>query len=352
MNQIRFSFPVAPAVLFAALLTLFSFAPRAHASVFLVTDTMSLDGETAIIRGSSELPGDKTDPTSNVLLHMFDTDSTTCWFEGSQTSGQGQWIEIRYPDKKKIKGMIFGAGCRQDYICLGDNSVPSKITVRLDEKPTFDYTFDWDAMEGPPSTLTNEEVNMRKSFLWFDSDTAFSSTVFQIKFQDVRKGARYDKLAMSDFAFIDPSDTRFQLMDILSKLTVDPNDLGTINSPALLIGNDDPARVKEFVDSVYGQESSDDWKQDSSKVEQGINAGMHAISDGNQIAQLIPVLKKLLIKDGNMIRYRLEGRLTTYMLQDGTLFLGGKQWDIWRYFSTIQTSKGIELTIRYVPFAN
>jgi hypothetical protein len=352
MNRFRKRQPTVVSAKPLFLLTLSALLCSSGAAVFLVTDTIVVGGQTAIVRGSSELPGSKTDPTSNVLLHMFDTDSTTCWFEGSQTSGQGEWIEIRFPNKRKIKGMIFGAGCRQDYICLGDNSVPSKIKIRLDEKAPFDFTFDWDAHEGPPSTLTEEEVNMRESLFWFDSDTAFSSTVFQIKFEEVRKGARYDKLAMSDFELIDPSDTRFGLFDILSPLTINPNDLGTINSPGLLIGNDEPGRIKEFVDSVYSQESSADWKQDSAKVDQGINAGMHTISDGNQIAQLITVLKQLLIKNGKMVRFRQEGRVTTYMLQDGAIYLGGKQWDIWRYFSTIQTSKGIELTIRYVPFAN
>gem|GEM_PF-1924797 len=325
---------------------------RARATVFLVTDTVAFDGKTAIVRGSSELLGSKTDPNLNVLLHMFDTDSTTTWIEGSQTSGEGQWMEIKFSYKKKIKGMIFGPGCRKDYICLEDNSVPKIITVRLDEKPAFQFTFDWDAREGQRALLTHEEVNMRKCLFWFNSDTAFSSTVFQIKYAEVKKGGRYDKLAMSDFEFIDPSDTRFELFDILSPLTINPNDLGVINSPGLLIGDDGPGRIKEFVDSVNGGKESDGWKKDSAQIDRGLNAGMHAITDGGQISALIDVLKQLLIKDGRMIRYLQVGRVTTYMLPAGIIYLGGKQWDIWRYISTSKIAKGLELTIRYVPFAN
>jgi hypothetical protein len=40
------------------------------------------------------------------------------------------------------------------------------------------------------------------------------------------------------------------------------------------------------------------------------------------------------------------------MLVFGPVFFGGNHWDIWRYISTTTTSKGIEVTIRYVPFAN
>jgi len=352
MNRSRTKCPILFRALCASLLG-FLVLPRAtNATVFLVTDTVVIGGKTAIVRGSSELMGNRNDPNSNVLLHVFDADSTTSWFEGSQMSGEGEWWELRFADKKKIKGMIFGAGCRTDYICLGDNSVPRVIKVRLDEKPGFDYTFDWDAMEGPPSNLTQEEVNMRKCLFWFNTDTAFSSNVFQIKFSEVRKGGRYQKLAMSDFELIDPSDTRFELFDILSPLTINPNDLSVINSPGLIIGNDEPLRIKEFVDSIYGDAKTDAWKKDSAKIDQGLNAGMHAITDGEQVAALIGVLKQLLIKNNKMVRYLQVGRVTTYMIQAGTIYLAGKQWDIWRYFSTIRTAKGLEVTIRYVPFAN
>jgi hypothetical protein len=352
MNQCPNSRPVS-ALARLLVLPVLCLAPLpAAATVFLVTDTVVIGGKTAIVRGSSELMGSRNDPNSNILLHVFDADSTTTWVEGSQTSGEGQWMEIRFTDKKKIKGMIFGPGCRQDYICLEDNSVPKIITVRLDEKPTLQFTFDWDAREGQRGPLTHEEVNMRKCFFWFNSDTAFSSTVFQIKYAEVRKGARYDKLAMSDFEFIDPSDTRFELFDILSALTINPNDLGMINSPGLLIGDDGPAHIKDFVDSVNSGKGSDDWKKDSAQIDAGLNAGMHAITDGEQISALIGVLKQLLIKDCKMVRYLQVGRVTTYMVQAGTIYLGGKQWDIWRYISTIKVAKGLELTIRYVPFGN
>jgi hypothetical protein len=322
------------------------------ATVYLVTDTVSVGGKSSIVRASSELVGPKTDLKANILQNFFDNDSTTRWMDGSQVTGVGEWIDIKFPEKRKLKGMIFGAGCRKDLICLEDNSVPTKIRIKLDEKPSYEYTIDWDVKADPPSTLTREEVNMRKCLLWFNTDTAFTTAVVQIKFEEVRKGARYEKLAMSDFELVEPNDKRFEIYDILSPLTFNPNDAGVINSPVLLVGDDEPRRIKVFLDSLYSGDSSDVWKQDSAKIEKGLNAGMHAITDGAEVTRLVGVLKKILIQDNRLVRFRKEGRTTTYMLQAGAIFLGGKQWGIWRYISTIKTSKGIELTIRYVPFPN
>lgn len=322
------------------------------ATLYIVTDTLTVAGKTAIVRASSEFKGPKNTPTAFQLQNIFDTDSTTGWQQGNELAAEGQWIDVKFAEKRKIKGLIFGAGCRQDYICLEDNSVPAKMKIKLDEKPAFEYTFDWDTMADPPASLTREEVNMRKSFLWFNCDTPFTTAVIQVEFEQVRKGARYEKLALSDFEIIEPSDKRFDLLDILSKLTINPNDLGIIKSPALQIGNDDPWRIKQFIDSSYGGEPTAGWKQDSAKIEKGLNTGMHTISDGAEITKLIAVLKTLLIKNSKMVRFRQDGRTTLYMIQAGTIYLGGKQWDIWRYISSITTSKGLELTIRYVPFAN
>jgi hypothetical protein len=322
------------------------------ATLYIVTDTVTVAGKTAIVRASSEFKGPKNTSATYQLQNIFDTDSTTGWQQGNELAPEGQWIDVKFAEKRKIKGLIFGAGCRKDYICLEDNSVPANMKIKLDEKPAFEFTFDWDTLADRPASLTREEVNMRKSFLWFNCDTPFTTALIQVEFEQVRKGARYQKLAMSDFELIEPSDKRFDLFDILSKLTINPNDLGIIKSPALVIGDDDPWRIKSFIDSSYSGEASAAWKQDSAKIEKGLNAGLHTISDGAEITRLIAVLKTLLIKNSKMVRFRQDGRTTIYMVQAGTIYLGGKQWDIWRYISSITTSKGLELTIRYVPFAN
>jgi hypothetical protein len=325
----------------------------AYAIVFIVTDTVTINGKPATVRASSELKALKNDPVSNVLKNLYDNDSTTRWIEGSQLSGEGEWIDIKFNQKYKFRGMAFGFGCRKDYMSLEDYSVPLAFKLKIDEKPTYDYTIDWDTKADSRPSLTRAEVNMRKAFLWFNTDTAFSTASLQVKFESVQNGLRYQKLAMSDVELLEENDKQFDLLNILKNITINPNDLSVINSPAIVIGSDDPERIKHFVDSALGSsETSSNWKKDSAKIDQGLNAGMHAISDPAEVKQLIAVLKKMFMQENRLIRYRFYGRTMTYMIKVGPVFFGGNQWDIWRYISTITTSQGIGVTIRYVPFAN
>jgi hypothetical protein len=323
-----------------------------QATVYIITDTVAINKKTAIVRASSIQKAPKTDPKVYSAANMFDNDSTTRWLEGTPEQQEGRWIEIKFAEKVKFKGMIMGAGCRKEYVCLEDYSTPSVMKIKLDEKPVFEYGLEWDVKGGKRQGPSHQEVNMRKAFLWFNTDTAFSSAIIQIKFQETQQGARYDNLSMSDFELIEPSDTRFELLDLLSKRTNNPNDLGAVHSPLLLIGDDSPERLKQVVDSLHDGATDNSWKQDSATIEKGLNTGMRTIDEGPDMSRLIGVLKTLLIKNNNMVRFKIENRVTTYMLKAGTITLGGTDWDIWRYLSTIRTAKGLELTVRYVPLLN
>jgi hypothetical protein len=333
-------------------LALSSFLFSASATVFISTDNVTINGKQATIRASSELKAMKNDPVSNAIRNLYDNDSTTRWIDGSQITGENEWIDIKFPQKYKFRGMVLGMGCRKDYMNLEDYSVPLKFSLKIDEKPTYEYSVDWDTKSDSRPALTREEVNMRKAFLWFNTDTAFTTASFQIKFESVQSGMRYQKLAMSDVELLDENDKQFDLLNILKNITINPNDLVVINSPSILIGNDDPDRIKQFVDSAYGSESSSAWKKDSSKIDQALNGSVHAISDADQVKNLIVVLKKMFMQENRLIRYRFYGRTMTYMIKVGPVSFGGNTWDIWRYISTTTTSQGVEVSIRYVPFAN
>ena len=324
----------------------------ADAIVFIVTDNVTINGKSATIRASSELKALKSDPVSNSLKNLYDNDSATRWIEGSQITGEGEWIDIKFSQKYKFRGMILGMGCRKEYMSLEDYSVPLKFSLKIDEKPTYEYSIDWDTKADSRPALTREEVNMRKAFLWFNTDTAFTTASFQVKFESVQSGMRYQKLALSDVELLDENDKQFDLLNILKNVTINPNDLVVINSPAIVIGNDDPDRIKQFVDSVYGSESSSSWKTDSARIDKALNGNMHAITDASDVKGLIVVLKKMFMQENRLIRYRFYGRTMTYMIKVGPVFFGGNQWDIWRYISTTTTSQGTGVTIRYVPFAN
>jgi hypothetical protein len=194
------------------------------------------------------------------------------------------------------------------------------------------------------------KTNMRKAVLWFDSDTAFTTALFQMKFTEVLSGRKYLNLAISDFEPIDAYDTRFELLSILSARTFNPNDIGVINSPVLFHGEDEPQWIKQVFQRVYQGNAPGDPVQDSAQIEKGLNSATQAITDNAEIIRLVGVLKKLLITDNRMPRFLSEGHTMTYMLFVGSLGLQNVRWDIWRYISTVKTSKGLELTIRYVPY--
>jgi hypothetical protein len=312
------------------------------AFVTVETSTFTANGKTMTVRASSKLAGGNM----YALPNMFDNDSTTCWIEGTQNTLAGRWIDVTYSEKKRYKGLILGAGCRKDYVCLGDFSVPTKVRIKLDEKPTFEYSMDWAVSQGVPS---EQAVNMRKAVLWFNSDTAFTTALFQLKFTEVLSGRKYLNLAISDFEPIDAYDTRFDLLSILSATTFNPNDVGVINSPVLFHEGDEPQWIKQAFQSMYQNGATGNPQQDSAQLETGLNSATQAITDNAEILRLVGVLKKLLITDNRMPRFLSEGRTMTYMLYVGTIGMKDAQWDIWRYITTTPGSKGLELTIRYVP---
>lgn len=315
------------------------------AIVSVETETFSANGKTVTVRASSKLAGGRM----FALPNMFDNDSMTCWIEGIQDTRAGRWIDVTYSEKKRYRGLILGAGCRKDYTCLEEFTVPTKVKIKLDEKPAFDYSMDWVVSQG---TLSHVDVNMRKSVLWFDSDTAFTTALFQLKFAEALNGRKYLNLAISDFEPIDAYDTRFELLSILSARTFNPNDIGVVNSPVQFTADDEQQWIKRVFQSVYQNEGQHDPAQDSALIEQGLNSASAStpITDNGEIVRLVGVFKKLLITDNRMPRFLAEGRSMTYMLFVGSLGLKDVRWDIWRYIVTTKSSKGLELTIRYVPY--
>jgi hypothetical protein len=328
--------------LFFVLSALLFFPCRAY--VTIETDTLSVNGKKVIVRASSRL---QDNGRFFSLRNLFDNDSCTCWIEGVVDERAGRWIEVRYQEKKRIKGLVFGAGCRKEILCLRDFSAPASWRIKLDEKPPFDYAMDWDVSEG---ILSGRQVNMRKALVWFDTDTAFTTASVQMKFLVVVNGRRYLNLSLSDFEPVETGDGRFELLDIISSRTYNPNDIGAVNVPVLGLGADGPGRAAQVIDSIYKSETSNGRQQDSALMDRALNTGMGAISDKAEIARLVPVLKRLLVTGGRMTRFCADGRSMVYMQQAMVISFGRTKWDVWRFITTRRTSLGLELTVRYVPF--
>jgi hypothetical protein len=334
---------------FFVCLLIFTLTHSAFAVLYIVSDTLNILGSQAIVRVSSEFKAPKGSQVTYRFRNVFDNDSTTYWLQGNQAVGENQWFDIKFPRKIKIKGLIFGPGCRKDYICLEDNSVPTKIKVKLDEKPAFEFNFDWDVLSDSKQSLTRQEVNMRKGFIWFNCDTPFTTSIIQVEFNKVHKGNRYDILSLSDFEILEPFDKRFEIMDILSKITINPNDIGKINVSSLFKYPEEAAELKRSIENFYQNENSTNWKTDSTKIEKALNLQMREISDISEKNQIISALKNILIANNNLVRFRKDGRVTFYMTYVTTIYFGEKQWNIWRYIITNPSSKGIDVSIKYIP---
>jgi len=210
-------------------------------------------------------------------------------------------------------------------MCLEDYSVPLTIKVKIDDKPTFDYAIDWDTNNDAHGSVTRQEVNMRKAMFWFNTDTAFTTASIQVKFETVQNGQRFQKLAISDLELLEGDNTQFDLLNILKNVTINPNDMGIVNSPVVMLGQDGPDRIKQCLDSVYNDQGSA-WKSDSAKIDQGLNGGMHAITDPAELSTLIGILKQLFLKDNKLIRFRTVGRTMTYMMKIGPVSIGDNTW--------------------------
>ena len=79
---------------------------------------------------------------------------------------------------------------------------------------------------------------------------------------------------------------------------------------------------------------------------------MRPITDNAEVIRLVGVLKKMLIKENRMPRFLADGRTMTYMLFVGGLGVKDGRWDVWRFITTTPSARGLEVTIRYVPFYN
>ncbi len=322
-------------------LAIIAIAIPGNALVTTETETINVRGNTIVVRASSKLQGQRVFTLSN----MFDNDSTTCWIEGVQNSLAGQWVDITYSEKKRCKGIIIGSGNRKDMLSLEDFGKPAKLSLKLDEKPAVEYALDWDAnQEG----LSHSDVNMRKTVLWFDSDTAFTSKMFQLKITDVFPGRRYINLALSDFELIDAYDDRFALLNILTARTQNPNDIGNIISCVRFQNDDELQWIKQAFNTL-GQQNKAGSQEDSSYIEQLLNIRPDTIADNNEKARYISAFKQLLITSKKIPRYISMGRAMVYMQPVGSIVFKKNLWNIWRSIITQKSSKGLELTVRYVP---
>jgi hypothetical protein len=317
----------------------------ASALVHMEIDTFTVRGVRMIVRASSCLQG----PRVFSLANLFDNDSSTCWIEGYSDSVAGRWFDITYPEKKRFRGFLFGLGYRQDYTDLADFGVPTGVRVKLDEKEAIDRGIAWEWGNG---SLAYADVNMRKTILWFDSDTAYTTAQVRVKFTSVMSGRRYLNVAVSDFEPIDAFDNRFELLTVLVGRSFNPNDLGAVHSSVFPGTSDEPKWIAHVADSILAGSLPADAGEISAVLNRAFNAGPQTITDIGDIEKYIGALRAMLVTGAIAPRFVFDGGATVFLLPVGSLRHGRLRIDVWRAISTERTSKGLEVTIRYVSFVN
>jgi hypothetical protein len=308
-------------------------------------DTFTIRGQKMVVRASSCLQG----PRVFSLANLFDSDSQTCWIEGYSDSVSGRWFDIAYPEKKRFRGIIFGLGARRDCNDLADFGAPTGVRVKFDEKDAIDRGVGWEWANG---SLTYDNVNMRKTVLWFDSDTAFTTAMVRIKFTSVMGGRRYLNVAVSDFEPIDAYDKRFELLTVLTARSFNPNDLGAVHSPVFPEAPGEPQWISHIADSALAAVPRANAGDMAAALNRALNAAPQTTTGSDDITKYIAALKAMLVTGPVMPRFVFDGRIATYLLPVGSMGHGRIRIDVWRAISTERTSRGLEVTVRYVAFVN
>ncbi len=329
----------------AVLVAVAGVCTASDALVRMEIDTLTLLGAKTVVRASSCLQG----PRVFSLANLFDNDSTTCWIEGYTDTVTGRWFDLAFAEPKRFRGVIFGLGCRQDFTDLADFGAPAAVRVKFDEKDAIDRSAAWEWGAG---SLAYADINMRKAILWFNADTAFTTSRIRVKFTSAMGGCRYGNLAVSDFEPIDEFDNRFQLLSLLVSRSFDPNDLGVVNSSVIPGTPAEPQWVAHVADSVV----SAGIPADPSRIQAQINAAFGAtpfsITGSDGIAAYMAAFKALLVTGPMMPRFVFDGPKTIYLLPVGSMRRGNLRIDIWRRISSERTSRGLEVTVDYVSFVN
>jgi hypothetical protein len=319
------------------------FSPSAL--VRMEIDTFMIRGQKTIVRASSCLQG----PRVFSLANLFDNDSQSCWIEGYSDSVTGRWFDIAYPEKKRFRGLIFGPGYRMDYTNLAEFGVPTGVRVKFDEKDAIDRGIAWEWGNG---SLAYENVNMRKTIVWFDSDTAFTTALIRIKFTSVMSGRRYLNVAVSDFEPIDAYDNRFPLLSILTGRSFNPNDLGAVHSSVFPEATAEQQWIAHVADSVFGGMAPTGAGEAAEILNRAFGAASQETIDHDGIAKYMSALKTMLVTGPVMPRFVFNGRNTTYLVPVGSMRHGRLRIDVWRAITSERTSKGLEVTLRYVAYVS
>lgn len=140
------------------------------------------------------------------LMNMFDNDLKTCWAEGSEGLGVGDWIEVEFSEPVNIFGVLFTNGLYEDKTSYYDNSRIKFLSIEA---------LLYDSVNGYTNAVykNNYEVyeydNVIPNLYTSVSEMQYCTSLvksFKIIIEDAYAGDKYEDLCISEMLILSDSD--------------------------------------------------------------------------------------------------------------------------------------------------
>jgi hypothetical protein len=141
---------------------------------------------------SSTLVEDYSDIFRYHPIKIDDGDSSTCWVEGADGDGEGEWVEFQWDYPKDIIAMKILPGFAQDETFWSENGRPKRITVEC-------FNNDNCILEIP---LEIEDM-MKVQAFYLNPEAVCDCSKVRITIDEVYPGDKYEDTCISEVEFLE-----------------------------------------------------------------------------------------------------------------------------------------------------
>lgn len=141
---------------------------------------------------SSTLVEDYSDIFRYHPIKIDDKDSSTCWVEGVDGWGEGEWVEFQWDYPKDIVGMKILPGFARNETLWRENGRPREITV--------------ECFNGDESILKAQfevEDVMEEQTFYLTNDVLYDCSRLRMTIDEIYPGDKYDDTCISEVEFIE-----------------------------------------------------------------------------------------------------------------------------------------------------
>lgn len=210
------------------------------------------------------------------IMNMFDKDLSTCWSEGSEGLGVGDWIEVEFSEPITLMGVYFSNGYFKNEATYNNNSRVK--TLRVEAKfydPVNGY---WDSIE----TYQYSDIEYGLEFWEIYDDflelpyDSYMVSSFKIIIEDVYPGDKYQDLCISEMMILGYGERS----DSIDSIIVEENVSNIIVSEieGVDTGDDNSDKTTTVIESEERSEG-DNNEEDEKTVESASNENTNQYND-------------------------------------------------------------------------